>query len=59
MAQMHNLRRALGSIGIERASAPVTTTVGDPVVSWINKVEYRTEERDMGSHRNESNVDMV
>lgn len=55
-AQIDNPRRALGNIGVERASVPVTTTVGDPVVSGINTVGSRTEECNMESHRIESNV---
>lgn len=55
--QIDKPRRALRIIRVERALTPVTTTVGDQVVSGIKTVESCTRERDT-EHRSDSNLDM-
>lgn len=58
-ARMGNPQRARENSSVERALAPVTATVTDPVEHWINTAETRAEVRDAELHRNNANVSMV
>lgn len=57
-APMEGSRRACENGNVERAPAPVTTTVVHPVEPGVNTTETHAEERDTESHHNNSTPNM-